>query len=313
MKVRTILALCSLAWCFGCQKTQMAKDLVTPKTFDSEFWMTFTPTGDQMVERGKADVSRRIPVDDELLMDVAVIRAKSEGNRKKALGTMLMLHNLRENKTSYPYQGAGERLAGKGYDVVLTDLRAHGRSDGEYVTYGVKEKDDLKRIMDILISQKLVSPDVYVFGSNYGATIAIQYAAIDPRVKGVLAVAPYKDFRSLARQSLKLKLRSDEDIEEIVAEAGRIGDFDPDEASAVGAAPKLNCPILLVHGLINPTVPMAHSEEILAAAPEPKELVVPAAEQFIMPAILEDWIADRMAELAQKGVQKTPPPLSAAK
>ena len=313
MKVRTTLVLCSLALLCGCQKTQLAEDLIAPKTLDSDFWMAFTPTGDQMVERGRVDINRRVPVDDEVMIDVSVIRAKPAGDRKKSLGTALILHNFRENKTNYPYQGAGERLTKKGYDVVLPDLRAHGRSDGQYVTYGVKEKNDLKRIMDILISQKLVSPDVYVFGSNYGATVAIQYAAIDPHVKGVLAIAPYKDFRSLAEQSLKLKLRSDEDIEDIIVEAGRIGDFDPDEASAVGAAPKLNCPILLVHGLINPTVPMAHSEEILAVAPEPKELIVPAAEQFIMPAILEDWIADRLEELAQKGVQKTAPPLSAAK
>jgi pimeloyl-ACP methyl ester carboxylesterase len=247
-------------------------------------------------------------------IDVWVIKArKPDGTRAaEAKGTMLILHSRDEHKATFPTfppaltrpAGAAGRLARRGYDVVLPDLRAHGRSGGEYITYGAKEKHDLKAVMDELVAKKIVHPDAYVFGRNYSGMVAVQYAAIDPRTKGVLAVAPYANFRGIARYWYRFT--DAEQFEEIVAEAAGLADFDPADASAIAAARELTCPLVVVHGLLDASAPRAHSDAIHKAAPEPKRLIAPLAGEILASAIMEDWIADRMDELATEGVEGIP-------
>lgn len=300
-----LLAVALLA---GCQGQQLARDLVTPAGSRSTGqWFDLTPTGSRMVERGRIDAHRSIDGDGGVEIDTWVIKARPAKGAEPAGKTIVVLHGLNETKAEYPYMGIGERLAKKGYDVVLPDLRGHGRSGGQYLTYGVREKHDLKAVADALIDEKLISPDIYVFGANYGGTVAIQYAAFDERVAGVTAVTPYRDFPSMATIWLQMRLQSPEKIKEAVAEAGQIAAFVPAEASAVEAARNFDGPILLIHGLLDPAAPLAHSQAIRDAAAGPKKLIVPTVDQVVLVTILEDWIADRVDSVAQGQIKQVTP------
>ena len=55
-------------------------------------------------------------------------------------------------------------LAFAGYRVALVDLRGHGRSTGEYLTYGVREAQDVSQVIDAMEQQQLIAGTIGVFG-----------------------------------------------------------------------------------------------------------------------------------------------------
>ena len=291
-----------LSACAGCQKDYLARRVVEPSTQSGKILLSLAGTGEKLIEQGRIDLHREIVVPDKTVIDVWVLRARppeQSETSQRALGTMVVLHGLSESKAAFPYFGTAQRLAKMGYDVVLPDLRAHGRSGGKYVTYGAKEKHDVKAVVDALVSAGQVSPTIYAFGVNLGGAVAIQYAAIDERCKGVMADAPYKDCASVAR--LGMLWLSAEEFQVVMDHIGKLGDFDPAEASTVKAAAQLKCPLLVVHGLLDMSVPMQHSEAIVAAAPEPKKflMLVLDLEAAVM---AEDWLAKNLDKLARTGL-----------
>ncbi len=90
---------------------------------------------------------------------------------------------------SYPpyYFGVlGLEAYEKGYDLLIVDQRTHGQSEGDYITYGQKESDD------VLCWLERIAPDnaksIYMYGISMGAsTLAFASNKIkDDRVKGLI-------------------------------------------------------------------------------------------------------------------------------
>jgi len=311
MKSTTLLATCLLAIGVlgGCAADHYGRTLVELNTGPGKVDENIVGTAAQLIKAGKIDLHKVCKAPDGVDIDVWVIKAKDPTGKKllaSPLGTVVILHRQSESKASWPFFGAGRRLARMGYDVVLPDLRAHGRSGGKYVTYGVKEKTDVKAVMDNLLAAKQIHKPFYAFGVSLGAATAIEYAAIDPRCKGVLAITPFKDMRSFARRDLIML--SPKDFDKAMAKAGEIAGFDPAQASAVKAAAKLTVPLLLVHGMIDLSVPAEQSKAIYDAAAGPKKLILvtPGPEQFALYAVMEDWIANKMNMVATGGLTTKP-------
>lgn len=292
----------------GCGADYNARQIVEHNTLSGKVFEDMAGTGQKLIERGDIDAHRRYKMPDKTDIDVWVLHARQRRPSKPdpAKGTVIILHGLSESKASFPYRGSGTRLAKMGYDVVLPDLRAHGRSGGRYVTFGAKEKYDVKAVIDALLGEGQIHEPIYAFGATLGATIAIQYAAIDPRCKGVMVMTPYRDATTFARR--RLLMLSEEDFQAALDQAGKLADFDPAEASAVEAAKKLSIPLLLVHGMIDLSVPAENSQAIYDAAAGPKKLtlVIPG-ETVALFAVMEDWIADRMDTLIKTGLKEEKP------
>ncbi len=75
------------------------------------------------------------------------------------------------------------------FSVLLMDLRYFGKSGGDATTFGVRERGDLRRAVDVLMAQGTSS--VGVFGLSLGGAVAILTAAEDPRIRAIAAYAPY--------------------------------------------------------------------------------------------------------------------------
>ena len=296
----------ALAVCVGCEKDFYAKQILVHNTGPGKIAMDVTGSGQRLIRQKRIDLNPRMEMADGTEIDVWVLRAKP-GPEGVNLGTALLLHGLGESKARY--LPAGENLSKKGFDVVLVDLRCHGRSGGEYVTYGAWEKQDVKAVMDRLIADGTVQGEIYVFGATLGATTAIQYAASDRRVKGVIALTPYKDAASTGRRVLfaTAPTMSHDEYERVLAQAGEMADFDPHATSSVAAARSVLCPLLLVHGLLDLSVPLESSQAIYEAAAGPKKLIVvtPGPEQLVLATQIEfgGWIPERIRELATVGLR----------
>ena len=106
-------------------------------------------------------------------------------------GTIIYLHGIADNRGSAT--GVVERFVRSGFDVIAYDSRAHGASTGHLCTYGVFEKQDLRRVLD----QAGVT-DAVLIGHSLGAAVALQAAAGEPRVRAVVAASTFADLRSIA-------------------------------------------------------------------------------------------------------------------
>lgn len=190
-------------------------------------------------------------------------------------GTVFVLHGIRAAKEWI--RGWGEMLNHAGFRAVMVDLRGHGRSTGDVMSYGAVEAHDLRQVLDALEVQGKVSGRVGVMGVSYGGSTAIAWAGADPRVAAVVAVAPFASLRDVVPDYLPIPLpRSFADA--CVERAARRGNFDPDLGSPITAIGATRAPVLLIHGLADARIRASHSERMAAVAPNRTELhLVPGA------------------------------------
>jgi len=149
-----------------------------------------------------------------------------------------------------------------------------------------------------------------VVGSSYGAATAIQYGALDPRVDGVVAIAPFASLREVVREYQQWMLGPVASVvpegwtDDVIDEAGERGGFDPDDACPRCAARELRAPLLLVHGREDERIPWQHSEAIRAAAAGPAELLVVEGAGHLgvgrAPGVTADVDAFLLARLAAR-------------
>jgi pimeloyl-ACP methyl ester carboxylesterase len=216
-----------------------------------------------------------------------VVRFESGGERlegwlfrpERTRGTVVYLHGIGDNRESGV--GIARRLVSRGYAVLAFDARAHGRSTGETCTYGYRERHDVGRALDVLHVSKAI-----LLGHSLGAAVALQAAAVDPRVRAVVAASPFCDLRSIVAERAGWLLLPRSYAERALARAGEIGGFPPDEASPVALAPAVRVPVLLLHGARDRKTPPAHSLRIAAALPSPPVL-------RLLPSIGHDEILGR--------------------
>lgn len=207
--------------------------------------------------------------------------------------TVFVLHGVRNRKESM--LGIANMVAANRFRAVLVDLRGHGRSTGDWLSYGVVESRDMKQVLDELTPRGVVVGNVGVLGFSYGAATAIEWAAIDPRVKAVVSVASFSSLRAVVPDYLPVKL-SQRFIDESIAEAGHEGGFDPDLASPERAITQTRAPVLIVHGDADTHIPLWHAARIYAAGESHSELEIVPGETHA------SIIADRTGTLRDRGM-----------
>jgi pimeloyl-ACP methyl ester carboxylesterase len=193
-------------------------------------------------------------------------------------GTIFLLHGIGDRKENVPYRLWARILAQAGYRAVLVDLRGHGRSTGNYLTYGVTESGDLRQLLDALDDQGLIVGPVGVWGISYGAAVAIQWAATDSRVKAVVAFEPFCTLRDAVRDFAPVVLGPftflavPGVVSAVTQAAAHQAGFKADHASPLSAIRRTDAPVLLVHGTDDHHLYPDHSRRLHEAAPGHSDL-----------------------------------------
>lgn len=215
-------------------------------------------------------------------------------------GTLVYLHGVADNRTSAA--GVVKRFTSRGLDVVAYDSRAHGESGGDTCTYGHFEKEDLRRVLDRIERRPIV-----LLGTSLGAAVALQEAAADPRVVGVVAAEVFSDLRTVARERAPFILTGPI-VKKAFVLAEVWGRFAVDDVSPMRAAEHIHVPVLLIHGAQDRDTTPDHSRRVFAALAGPKRLVIVEGarhnESLSRESVwleIERWLADLLSRHANPG------------
>lgn len=161
------------------------------------------------------------------------------------------------------FSGGSELSFQLGHNLLLVDQRAHGKSQGSTITFGIKEREDLLCWVRYAVDR--FGPDVKILlhgVSMGGATVLMaSELALPENVKGIVADCPY-----VSPMEIILHVGRNHPIPRwlmkpfIVLAAKIFGGFDIHEADARRAVENTQVPILIIHGEADSFVPCEMSD-----------------------------------------------------
>ncbi len=150
------------------------------------------------------------------------------------------------------------------FTVLLVDLRYFGRSEGRATTLGFRERDDLRRAVDLLHARGLAP--VGVFGFSLGGAVALLAAAEDPRIRAVAAYAAFADLKALGREVYAHFWLLREPLVQLMLLWGRLFlGADITRPSPAAAAARLGIPVLIIHSREDEQISVRHAERLRQA------------------------------------------------
>ncbi len=167
-----------------------------------------------------------------------------------------------------------------GYNVLLGSFRAHDDSEGERITFGYYEIQDVKAWHDYLLTRDDVDPArIGIFGESMGGGTGLLYTATQP---GIRAIATGSAF-GLTREVVELFMGFETDLPNwaipflarfIIFWAEQIGEMDSEALDTQAVIADISpVPVLIIHGgkdnKIGPNIGL----ELFEAAAEPKQLL----------------------------------------
>jgi pimeloyl-ACP methyl ester carboxylesterase len=163
-------------------------------------------------------------------------------------GTIIFSHGIRRSKEIfYPLASFYSRL---GFDCFSMDMRYHGESEGNCVTYGHLERGDLKELIDFIENKWGIKGKLILWGQSLGAAVSLLVAAEDSRVDGVVSESSFGKFENVAEEYFRLmagfnfKPAKNVIVKRVVTLTG----LDPETVSPSLAAKRINIPVMIVHG-----------------------------------------------------------------
>lgn len=197
---------------------------------------------------------------------------------EKARGTIILFHGFRS---------FGRRdfclhlrtLFESGYNIILVDQRSHGKSEGKYVCYGVKERRDA--LVWAKKAAELFGEDtpVCLMGLSLGGATVLMSSELVcnlPYVRCIVADCPFSSPWGIVRHVLKNKHNAPlfPLVHFINLWCRLIAKFNLKETSAAEAVARSTLPVLIIHGAADDYVPVDCSRKVVNASPEQAQLIL---------------------------------------
>jgi uncharacterized protein len=189
---------------------------------------------------------------------------------------VLLLHSIRADRSSM--LSRAKLLLGHGFSILLIDLQGHGETPGAAITLGSRESADVRAALEWL-KRTAPSRRIGVIGCSLGGAAvllgpqpsgfdAVVLEAVYPRVAGAIENRIRLRLGPLAPMLAPLLL---------VQLQPRLH-ISPRDLEPIRSIARLGSPVLVVAGSRDQHTTLVESEELFAAAVEPKRLwVVPNA------------------------------------
>jgi uncharacterized protein len=205
----------------------------------------------------------RVPPDAVSLTGYAEVTLKTPDGEQ-----LVAWHAVAEpgKKTLLYFHGNAGNIAGRrdrleayhnrfGFGVLILGYRGSSGSTGS-----VSEANyvaDAKLSYDWLLARGVAAQDIVLYGESLGTGVAVRTAAENP-VGGVILDAPYTavvDIAAARYWFLPVRLLLS------------------DQFRSLELMPRITAPLLVIHGALDPIIPVEMGRAIFAAANEPKQMI----------------------------------------
>lgn len=173
-------------------------------------------------------------------------------------------------------------LLSLGLAVFAFDFAGSGKSDGEYVSLGYYEREDLACIVAHLRSTNVVST-IALWGRSMGAATALMFGDRDPSIACMILDSPFADLSQLAEEMVEKGREQGIVVPNFVVSVAlrmiqgsvkKQANFNIKNISPIMHADKCFIPALLVAGEHDDFIKKHHSEAIYARYAGDKNLII---------------------------------------
>ncbi len=213
-------------------------------------------------------VPRRVGPAPEGAQDVAIsaddharLRAWWMRPRTANGNCVIVLHGIGDSRVGSG--GFAPLFLNEGYSVLLPDSRAHGVSEGRFVTYGLLEKYDAIAWADWM--RAAGCRKVYGLGESLGASVLIQAAAVRPAFAAIVAECPFADLRETAEYRVGFGPLGKIVVADGMLYARIAYGLNFSDVSPLRSIAATSTPILLIHGQNDTRTPPENSVRLAAA------------------------------------------------
>jgi pimeloyl-ACP methyl ester carboxylesterase len=152
-----------------------------------------------------------------------------------------------------------------GFSVLLIDYRGYGRSQGSFPNE-VRVYEDATVAWNYLVHQQGIAPSqIVIYGHSLGGGVAVDLAVKHPDAAGLIVESSFTSIR------------------EVIAHRNSFGMFPVEliltqRFESIAKIPRLQVPVLFIHGTADLTVPSFMSQQLYNATPKSKQIfLVPGA------------------------------------
>lgn len=191
-------------------------------------------------------------------------------------GTILLAHGY--NSTPYiDFSLVLDVYHNLGLNMLIPDQRCHGRSEGKYITFGVKERQDMARWVEYHNTHFGNYPMI-LSGLSMGASTVLYMADenLPENIKGIIAdcgfTSPYDIIGKVFRSVTHLPPWPFLWVTDLCARL--FAGFSLKEKDTRKTLQRGKYPVVLAHGLADDFVPCEMSREAYDACTSPKELLL---------------------------------------
>lgn len=182
-----------------------------------------------------------------------------------AAGVVLYLHGNGINVGANVNHA--NRFHQMGLSVLLIDYRGYGLSEGSFPSEA-QVYQDVETAWNYLVNERRVNPQkIILYGHSLGGAIGIELALRHPNAGALIAEGSFTSMRAMVDYRYG---------------AFRIFPVDlllHQQFHSISKVGKLQMPVLFIHGTADDVTPCSMSQQLFAAANEPKQLfLVPAAD-----------------------------------
>jgi len=172
-----------------------------------------------------------------------------------------------------------------GISLFCFDFAGCGESDGDYISLGWFERDDLADVVEHLRASGRVS-SIGLWGRSMGAVTALLHADRDHSIAGMVLDSPFCNLRQLAGELAQSEYLSVKVPSWLLSGALALGrmrikllcNFDIDELSPIDHVGNTFIPAFFLHGVDDDFINPQHSQKLHEAYTGDKELEIVAGD-----------------------------------
>ncbi len=182
--------------------------------------------------------------------------------------TVILFHGYRSS-SARDFSCAVKMYMNFGCNVLLCDQRCSGRSEGKLITFGVKERYDVK-VWAEYAAEKLGAEKIILGGMSMGATTVLLSLGLDLPEQVKIAIvdcgftSPVDIIKKVSRDSFKINAGFFIPILNLCCKI--FGNFSIYGVNTKDVLKNSDLPVLFIHGKADKFVPCSMSEEAFSVA-----------------------------------------------